>query len=73
MITAGELRKGVTFEYEGKIYVVVDCGSIEGKIDSTDKYQIKTIRSDKLSENLSLLNSFSEVGTLALWKNYFVF
>ncbi|MBQ3024962.1 MAG: hypothetical protein IJD23_06610 [Spirochaetaceae bacterium] len=49
-----------------EIYVVVDCGSIEGKIDSTDKYQIKTIRSDKLSENLGLLNSFSEVGTLAL-------
>ena len=24
MITAGDLRKGVTFEYEGKIYVVVD-------------------------------------------------
>ena len=24
MITAGELRKGVTFEYEGKVYVVVD-------------------------------------------------
>ena len=24
MITAGDLRKGVTFEYEGKVYVVVD-------------------------------------------------
>lgn len=24
MITAGELRKGVTFEFEGKVYVVVD-------------------------------------------------
>ena len=24
MITAGDLRKGITFEYEGKIYVVVD-------------------------------------------------
>lgn len=24
MITAGELRKGITFEYEGKVYVVVD-------------------------------------------------
>ncbi len=24
MVTAGELRKGVTIEYEGKIYVVVD-------------------------------------------------
>ena len=24
MITAGDLRKGITFEYEGKVYVVVD-------------------------------------------------
>jgi translation elongation factor P/translation initiation factor 5A len=24
MITAGDLRKGITFEYEGKIYVVVE-------------------------------------------------
>jgi len=24
MITAGELRKGITFEFEGKVYVVVD-------------------------------------------------
>ena len=24
MITAGDLRKGITFEYEGKIYIVVD-------------------------------------------------
>ena len=24
MITAGDLRKGVTFEMEGKIYIVVD-------------------------------------------------
>ena len=49
-----------------EIYIVIDCGSSESKIDSTDKFQTKIIRSDKTSENLGLLNNFSEVGTLAL-------
>ena len=49
-----------------EIYIVIDCGSSESKIDSTDKFQTKIIRSDKTSEYLGLLNNFSEVGTLAL-------
>ena len=49
-----------------EIYIIIDCGNTEGKIDSTDKYQTKIIRSDKATENLGLINNFSEVGTLAL-------
>ena len=50
-----------------EIYLILDCGTTENKIDSNDKFIIKEIRSDVNSENLGVLNfnSATTVNTLA--------
>ena len=50
-----------------EIYLILDCGTTENKIDSNDKFIIKEIRSDVSSENLGVLNfnSATTVNTLA--------
>ena len=50
-----------------EIYLILDCGTTENKIDSNDKFIIKEIRSDVSSENLGVLNfnSATTANTLA--------
>ena len=50
-----------------EIYLILDCGTTENKIDSNDKFIIKEIRNDVSSENLGVLNfnSATTVNTLA--------
>ena len=50
-----------------EIYLILDSGTTENKIDSNDKFIIKEIRSDVTSENLGVLNfnSATTVNTLA--------
>ena len=51
MITAGELRKGVTFEYEGKIYVVVDFMHVKpGKGAAFVRTKLKNIVTGQVIE-----------------------
>ena len=51
MITAGDLRKGVTFEYEGKVYVVVDFLHVKpGKGSAFVKTKLKNLRAGTTQE-----------------------
>ena len=51
MITAGEFRKGVTFELEGKIYVVVDFLHVKpGKGSAFVRTKIKNIITGQVIE-----------------------
>ena len=51
MITAGDLRKGVTFEMEGKIYIVVDFLHVKpGKGAAFVRTKLKNVETGNVLE-----------------------
>ena len=51
MITAGDLRKGVTFEMEGKIYIVVDFLHVKpGKGAAFVRTKLKNVETGQVVE-----------------------
>ena len=51
MITAGDLRKGVTFEHEGKVYVVVDFMHVKpGKGAAFVRTKLKNVETGNVLE-----------------------